>query len=158
METESSSRLCICPTLRAIWSLFGIGSVFFPWRRVVHDWDFYSLLVRNFFFRAWRCEDLVPDSIGNELSERMHANLAHDFRPLGLRSWCAGPQAKDRAWRQPNDVTADAPGFLGAGPTAEVHASVRPAIARYPSSIPMQSGTLYCRSEQRCNVPTPASN
>ena len=47
-------------------------------------------------------------------------------------------------------------GFLGGDRTPEDHASVRPAIARYPSSTPMQSGTLYCRSEQRRNTPTPA--
>jgi hypothetical protein len=40
--------------------------------------------VHDLLFGAWRCEDLVADSIVNELSERMHANLAHDFRPVRL--------------------------------------------------------------------------
>jgi hypothetical protein len=75
----------------------------------------------------------------------MHANLAHDFRPVRLHGPGAPVLKRKIALEdiQPNDVTADAPGFLGGGPAAEVHASVRPAIARYPSSIPMQSGTLY---------------
>jgi hypothetical protein len=43
-----------------------------------------SPLVRNLFCGAWNCEDLVADSIVNELGERMQAKLEHDSCPVRL--------------------------------------------------------------------------
>src|ERR1700693_2531937 len=52
----------------------------------------------------------------------MHANLAHDFRSVPLHGSGAPVLKRKIALEdiQPNDVTADAPGFLEGGPTPKI--------------------------------------